>query len=225
MIKKADLPNSWLPYLGEEFDKPYMQELAAFLEDEKEAEKVIYPAQENIFNAFKHTGFDKVKVVIIGQDPYHGPDQAHGLSFSVPDGIKLPPSLKNIYKEIEQDLGISMSTGGNLTSWADQGVLLLNAVLTVEQGQAASHQKKGWEAFTDKVIEVLSRECEGLVFVLWGGYAHKKGKVIDADKHKVLKGVHPSPLSVYRGFYGCAHFSIINAYLQQQGKEKINWLV
>lgn len=223
MIKKTDLPKSWLPFLGEEFDKDYMKELASFLSKEKKSGRIIYPAQENIFNAFKHTAFDKVKVVIIGQDPYHGPDQAHGLSFSVADGVKLPPSLKNIYKEIEQDLNIPMGSNGNLTAWADQGVLLMNAVLTVEQGQAASHQKKGWEAFTDKVIRVLSEQREGLVFVLWGGYAHKKGKVIDANKHRVLKSVHPSPLSVYRGFFGCGHFSQINSILQQQGQKEINW--
>jgi uracil-DNA glycosylase len=223
MLNKTNIPSSWSHSLAGEFDKPYMQALTAFLNNEKALGKIIYPEQKNIFNAFKHTDFESVKVVIIGQDPYHGEGQAHGLSFSVPTGVKIPPSLRNMYKEIEDDIGGVESNQGNLTAWADQGVLMLNAVLTVEQAKAGAHQKKGWETFTDHVIQSLSDHREGIVFVLWGGYAHKKGKIIDTKKHHVLKGVHPSPLSAYRGFFGCKHFSLINAWLVAQGDVGISW--
>jgi len=176
-----------------------------------------------IFNAFNHTPFDQTRVVIIGQDPYHGPDQAMGLSFSVPQGVKVPPSLVNIFKEIQQDLGITMSGSGDLTPWADQGVLLLNATLTVEQANAGSHQKKGWEEFTDAAIGALNAHREGLVFVLWGSYAQKKGAFIDRSKHLVLQSPHPSPLSAHRGFFGNQQFSTINNYLLQRGEKAINW--
>ena len=204
-----------------------------FIKQEKAAGKVIYPPSPLIFNAFNHTPFDKVRVVIIGQDPYHGQDnsrgkdnaqpQAHGLSFSVPKGIAPPPSLLNIFKEISVDLGINMVKSGDLTPWANQGVLLLNATLTVEQGQAGSHQNKGWEQFTDAAIAALNEHRDGLVFVLWGSYAQKKGAFIDENKHLVLKSPHPSPLSAHRGFFGNHQFSTINQHLLQQGQIPINW--
>lgn len=219
------LHESWQSVLGAEFDQPYMQALKAFLVSEKQAGKVIYPPGSQIFNAFNHTHFDDVKVVIIGQDPYHGPDQAHGLCFSVLPGVKTPPSLVNIYKEIESDLDIPIPTNGCLTHWSDQGVLLLNAVLTVEQANAGAHQKKGWEQFTDVAIAALNAERENLVFVLWGSYAQKKGALIDRGRHCVLSSVHPSPLSAYRGFFGCRHFSKTNEYLRSIGKETIDWSV
>lgn len=200
-----------------------MEALRTFLKQEKSAGKTIYPPGPLIFNAFNHTPFEKVKVVIIGQDPYHGPGQAHGLSFSVPQGIDLPPSLLNIYKEIAADLNIKMSRNGDLTPWADQGVLLLNATLTVAQAQAGSHQNKGWEQFTDAAIAALNACREGLVFVLWGSYAQKKGAIIDESKHLVLKSVHPSPLSAHRGFFGNRQFSTINQYLIQRGQTPIDW--
>ena len=200
-----------------------MQNLAAFLAAERAAGKVIFPPEPLVFNAFNHTPFEQVRVVIIGQDPYHGEGQAHGLSFSVPEGIKPPPSLVNIFKEIESDLGVAMSGLGDLTPWANQGVLLLNAMLTVEQANAGSHQKKGWEAFTDAAIAALNAEREGLVFLLWGGYAQKKCKAIDQTKHLVLQSAHPSPLSVYRGFYGSKPFSQINQYLTARGQTPIQW--
>src|SRR5690349_4224935 len=193
---------SWLEKLRGEFDLPYMQELRAFLKAQKQAGKVIYPAGDNIFNAFRLTPFDKVEVVILGQDPYHGPGQAHGLCFSVLPGVPVPPSLVNIFAEIERDLGIARPDHGCLTSWATQGVLLLNAVLTVESGKAGSHQGKGWEGLTDAVVDALNREREGLVFMLWGSYAQAKGRLIDRQRHLVLKAPHPSPLSAYRGFIG-----------------------
>jgi uracil-DNA glycosylase len=221
--KSGQLHPSWQDMIGEELNKPYMQALRAFLKQEKASGKIIYPPGSLIFNAFNHTPFDQVRVVIIGQDPYHGPDQAHGLSFSVPDGIKPPPSLVNIFKEIESDLGIRMSGRGDLSSWAEQGVLLLNATLTVEQANAGSHQKRGWEEFTDAAIAALNKHRKGLVFVLWGSYAQKKGAAIDATKHLVLKSVHPSPLSAHRGFFGQHQFSKINQYLVQQGQAPINW--
>jgi uracil-DNA glycosylase len=225
--KPGQLHPSWLAFIGDELKKPYMQALRAFLKQEKAAGKVIYPPSPLIFNAFNHTHFDKVRVVIIGQDPYHGDDQAHGLSFSVPKGIAPPPSLLNIFKEIESDLGIKMnyriSKSGDLTPWADQGVLLLNATLTVEQSKAGAHQGKGWEAFTDAAIAALNAHRDGLVFVLWGSYAQKKGAFIDEKKHLVLKSVHPSPLSAHRGFFGNHQFSTINQYLIKQGQTPIDW--
>lgn len=226
--KTGQLHPTWQAVIGDEFEKPYMQQLRAFLQQEKAAGKTIYPPGRLIFNAFNHTPFDKVRVVIIGQDPYHGQNnqgqpQAHGLSFSVPDGIDLPPSLQNIYKEIEADLNIKMSKSGDLTAWANQGVLLLNATLTVEQAQAGSHQGKGWETFTDMVISALNAHRQHLVFVLWGSYAQKKGAMIDQTKHLVLKSVHPSPLSAHRGFFGNHQFSAINQYLLNQNQPAIDW--
>lgn len=212
-------------YLGGEFDKPYMKELRAFLVAEKKAGKTIYPPANLWFNALNSTPFDQVKVVILGQDPYHGPGQAHGLCFSVLPGQKFPPSLNNIFKEIQDDLGIEPPNHGCLQHWAEQGVLLLNATLTVEKNQAGSHQGKGWEEFTDQVIDHLNREREGLVFILWGSYAQKKGRYIDPKRHLVLKSPHPSPLSSYRGFFGCKHFSKTNEYLRAQGQPEIDWAV
>lgn len=222
-LQLNQLHPSWQAAIGEEFDKPYMHDLRVFLEQEKAAGKTIYPPNPLIFNAFNHTAFDDVRVVIIGQDPYHGHDQAHGLSFSVPDGIKPPPSLVNIFKEISADLGITMSGSGDLTSWSSQGVLLLNATLTVEQANAGSHQKRGWETFTDAAIAALNANRENLVFVLWGSYAQKKGAAIDTAKHLVLTSVHPSPLSAHRGFFGNHQFSTVNKYLQKQGQAPIDW--
>lgn len=228
--KPGQLHPSWQSVIGEEFDKPYMQALRAFLLAEKSAGKVIYPPSALVFNAFQQTPFEKVRVVIIGQDPYHGQNnqgqaQAHGLSFSVPKGMALPPSLKNIYKEIAQDLNIKMSDSGDLTPWAQQGVLLLNATLTVEQGKAGAHQNKGWETLTDAVIAKLNSQREGLVFVLWGSYAQKKGAFIDASRHLVLQSVHPSPLSAHRGFFGHRQFSTINTYLAKNHQTVINWQI
>jgi uracil-DNA glycosylase len=217
------LPPCWLSVLGEEFTQPYMKELKAFLASEKANKKIIYPKGDNIFKAFELTPFDSVKVVILGQDPYHGPNQAHGLCFSVQDGMNQPPSLINIFKEIERDLKIPPAKHGCLENWAKQGVLLLNSVLTVQQGMAASHQGKGWERFTDRVIEVLNAQKEHLVFLLWGSYAQKKGQFIDRNKHLVLQSVHPSPLSAHRGFIGNGHFSKTNEYLVKQGKTPIDW--
>ena len=223
--QNVQLEPGWKQHLAGEFEQDYMARLRAFLAAEKQAGKTVFPPGPDIFNAFNLTPFDKVKVVILGQDPYHGPDQAHGLCFSVQRGVKTPPSLVNIYKEIHRDLGIDIPPHGNLTHWAEQGVLLLNAVLTVEAGQAASHQKRGWEQFTDQAIEHLNREREGLVFLLWGSHAQKKGKLIDRDKHCVLTAPHPSPLSAHRGFLGCGHFSRANQYLLQQGKTAIDWTI
>jgi uracil-DNA glycosylase len=220
---RVKLEASWKQRIGDYLDRPDMLALSAFLRDEKAAGKVIYPPGPDIFNAFNHTPFDKVRVVILGQDPYHGPGQAHGLSFSVQPGVRVPPSLQNIFKEIEGSLGIPRSAHGCLTSWADQGALLLNAVLTVEAGQAGSHQKKGWEGFTDAAIDALNRERDGLVFMLWGSHAQKKGQLIDASRHLVLRSVHPSPLSAHRGFLGCGHFAEANAYLEAEGQAPINW--
>ena len=226
--KPGQLHSSWQAVIGNELQKPYMDTLRDFLKQEKAAGKTIYPPSPLIFNAFNHTPFEQVRVVIIGQDPYHGQSnqglpQAHGLSFSVPKGVDLPPSLQNIYKEIAADLNIKMSRSGDLTPWADQGVLLLNATLTVEQAKAGSHQNKGWEQFTDAVIAALNQHRDGLVFVLWGSYAQKKGAFIDDKKHLVLKSVHPSPLSAHRGFFGNHQFSTINQYLKQQGQAPIDW--
>ena len=227
--KAGQLHPSWQAVIGDEFNKPYMQALLTFLSQEKAAGKIIYPPSPLIFNAFNHTPFEQVRVVIIGQDPYHGPHQAHGLSFSVPMGVALPPSLVNIFKEIASDLNIKMSPrinqSGDLTPWANQGVLLLNATLTVEQAKAGSHQNKGWEQFTDAAIAALNVQRENLVFVLWGSYAQKKGAFIDEQKHLVLKSVHPSPLSAHRGFFGHHQFSTINQYLIKQGQAPIDWQV
>ena len=213
------IENSWKSYLDSEFQKDYMKDLLAFLQTEKNQGKVIYPETKYIFEAFRLTPLDKVKVVILGQDPYHGKGQAHGLAFSVQKGIKTPPSLVNIFKELKSDLGIEIPEHGCLEGWAKQGVLLLNTVLTVEDGKAGSHHKKGWEKFTDKVIEVLNQEKENLVFILWGLPAQSKAKQVDESRHLILKSVHPSPLSVYRGFMGSKPFSKANAYL----KSKIDW--
>lgn len=223
--RDIQLESSWKALLAEEFEKPYMQQLGDFLRAEKAAGKTIYPPGPLMFNALNSTPFDKVKVVVLGQDPYHGPDQAHGLSFSVPAGVRTPPSLLNIYKEIERDLALPIPNHGCLQSWADQGVLLLNATLSVQQANAGSHQKKGWEQFTDRIVALLNEQREGLVFLLWGSYAQKKGRIIDANRHCVLKSVHPSPLSAHRGFLGCGHFSATNQYLQQRGQSPINWSV
>ncbi len=221
--KAGSLCDSWQRVVGDQFALPYMESLKRFLANEKSAGKTIYPKGADIFNALNHTCFDDVKVVIIGQDPYHGPGQAHGLCFSVQPGVAIPPSLRNIYQELHTDLGMPTPSSGNLMSWADQGVLLLNAVLTVEQARAGAHQGKGWETFTDKIIEVLNEQRQGIVFLLWGSYAQKKGKLIDRQKHFVLEGPHPSPLSAYRGFFGCRHFSRANQYLADSGKRPINW--
>ena len=216
---------SWKQHLLPQFQADYMQQLRQFLVQQKKAGKVIYPKGDEYFNAFNLTPFDQVKVVIIGQDPYHGPGQAHGLCFSVQQGVAFPPSLLNIFKEIHADLGLPIPKNGCLTHWAEQGVLLLNAVLTVEQSKAAAHQGKGWELFTDAAIKELNDQREGIVFLLWGSYAQKKGQIIDPKKHCVLKAPHPSPLSAHRGFFGCKHFSKANQYLESIGKSPIDWSV
>lgn len=217
------LSDAWLSVIGDEFNKPYMLKLKEFLKQEKQAGKVIFPKGAEIFNALDTTPLDDVKVVILGQDPYHGPNQAHGLSFSVRKGVPKPPSLVNIYKEIERDLQIKMPLHGDLTGWAKQGVLLLNAMLTVEQANAGSHQKRGWEEFTDAVIRAINEKESHVVFMLWGAYAQKKGAFIDRKKHLVLESVHPSPLSAHRGFLGNGHFSKANDYLKQHGLTPIDW--
>ena len=217
------LEPSWLNVLGGEFDQPYMQQLREFLLQQKGAGRVIYPPSSQWFSAFNSTPFDQVRVVILGQDPYHGPNQAHGLCFSVMPGVKVPPSLMNIFKELQDDLAVQPPAHGCLTSWAEQGVLLLNATLTVEQANAGAHQGKGWERFTDQAIRALNDQRDGIVFLLWGSYAQKKGAFIDQSRHLVLKSVHPSPLSAYRGFLGCKHFSTANNYLQQRGQLAIDW--
>lgn len=219
---KVKIEASWERVLQSEFDKPYFKELTDFVRSEY-ASKTIFPPANLIFNAFEKCPFDKVKVVVIGQDPYHGTGQAHGLCFSVQPGVAVPPSLVNIYKELERDLGLAPSKSGDLTAWAHQGVLLLNATLTVEAHKAGSHQNRGWEQFTDAVIRQLADERENLVFMLWGSYAQRKGAFINGNQHLVLKSVHPSPLSAYRGFIGCGHFSSANSYLVQHGNIPINW--
>ncbi|WP_343807400.1 uracil-DNA glycosylase [Marinobacterium maritimum] len=218
-----DSAPSWQSGLQPEFDQPYMQSLKQFLRAEKAAHKVIYPHSSNWFHALEATPLDQVKVVIIGQDPYHQPGQAHGLCFSVKPGVRIPPSLVNIYKELKSDLGIEPVQHGYLEHWAQQGVLLLNAVLTVEQSNANAHQGKGWEQFTDRVIQLVNEQCEHVVFMLWGSYAQKKGARIDQSRHLVLKAPHPSPLSAHRGFFGCRHFSQANQWLLEQGREAIDW--
>jgi len=217
------LEKDWLEFLESEFEKPYMQSLKNFLQAEKSAGRVVYPKGNDIFNAMNTTRFDNVEVVIIGQDPYHGEGQAHGLSFSVPKGVRPPPSLVNIYKEIESEYGYKMPKSGDLTGWAEQGVLLLNATLTVQATLAGSHQKKGWEEFTDRIIHAINDKRTNVVFMLWGSYAQKKGAFIDRKKHLVLESVHPSPLSAHRGFLGNGHFKKANDYLEQHGKTPIDW--
>ena len=217
------LEASWAARIGGHLQQPAMQALAQLLRQDKREGVVIYPPGPEIFAAFAHTPFEQVRVVILGQDPYHGPGQAHGLCFSVRPGVPVPPSLVNIFKEIERDLDLPRPDHGCLTPWADRGVLLLNSVLTVERGQANAHQGKGWEGFTDAAIEALNREREGVVFLLWGSYAQRKGQLIDRHRHHVLTSVHPSPLSAHRGFIGCGHFSAASAYLHKQGKPPMDW--
>ncbi|HEU4774413.1 MAG TPA: uracil-DNA glycosylase [Lysobacter sp.] len=217
------LEPSWKARVGDYLLRDDMRALSAFLRGRRAAGARIYPPGPEIFAAFDATPFDAVKVVILGQDPYHGPGQAHGLCFSVRPGVPVPPSLQNIHKEIERDLGIAPPRHGYLMPWAHRGVLLLNAVLTVEAGRAGAHQGKGWEGFTDHVVETLNREREGLVFLLWGAYAQRKGAIIDRQRHKVLKAPHPSPLSAHRGFIGCGHFSATNQYLSRRGQAPIDW--
>ena len=223
-MKKIDpvIEESWKALLLEEFNSEYFLKLREFLIQEKQ-KYTVYPEGKNIFNAFNLTPIDKVRVVIIGQDPYHGPGQAHGLCFSVPDGIRKPPSLQNIFKELHDDLGIPAPTTGNLEKWAHQGIMLLNATLTVRANQAGSHQNKGWEIFTDAAIKKLSHKKSDLIFILWGNYAQEKQEIIDLTKHYVLKSAHPSPFSANRGFFGCRHFSRTNEILRQLGQEEIDW--
>lgn len=221
--QKIQLAASWLEHLNSAFLTPTMQDLRKFLVKETQARKVIYPRGSEIFAALQATDFDKVKVVILGQDPYHGPNQAHGLAFSVRKGVAIPPSLRNIYQELKNDLGVAPPNHGDLTGWAKQGVLLLNSVLTVESGRAGSHQNRGWEFFTDQVIRALEKDREHLVFVLWGSYAQKKAQFIDRSKHFVIECVHPSPLSAHRGFMGSKPFSKINTYLAETGQQPIDW--
>ncbi|MDD0854713.1 uracil-DNA glycosylase [Halobacteriovorax sp. GB3] len=219
------LDPSWKEILKTQIQSSYFKELQRFLDNEKKEDKVIYPPEECIFEAFAHTPFDKVKVVIIGQDPYHGEGQAHGLSFSVKHGVKTPPSLVNIYKELKNDLDIDIPTHGNLTDWAKQGVLLLNNVLTVEHSKAGSHQKRGWETFTSEIIDQLNDKKENLVFILWGSPAQKKAKSVNEDKHFIIKSPHPSPLAAYRGFFGSKPFSKANEYLKKKNIKEIDWKI
>ncbi|TYR37596.1 uracil-DNA glycosylase [Sphingobacterium phlebotomi] len=217
--------SSWEPILKPLFRQDYMRSLSAFVQHERRQAQV-FPPETLVLNAFRLTPFDNIKVVILGQDPYHNDGQAHGLSFSVPKGMALPPSLKNIYTELVSDIsGFQYPTSGDLTKWAEQGVLLLNATLTVRAHQAASHQRRGWEEFTDQVIHLVSQKLENVVFMLWGSYAQKKSMLIDPKKHLILKAVHPSPLSAHRGFFGCKHFSQANAYLQSKGRQPIDWQI
>jgi uracil-DNA glycosylase len=219
----VQIESSWKRELKDEFDKSYFEKIVHFLKEEKIAGKVIYPPGKLIFNAFDNTPFDKVKVVIIGQDPYHGPGQAHGLCFSVPDKVQPPPSLINIFKELHEDLGIPLPNSGNLEKWAKQGVLLLNASLTVEASKPMSHSEIGWHVFTNEVIKHISRDREHVVFMLWGKFAQNKETLIDGSKHKILKAAHPSPLSAYNGFMGCKHFSKANNWLREMGEKPIDW--
>jgi uracil-DNA glycosylase len=217
------IDETWREQIGSEFKKDYMLALKSFLRQEYSQGKTIYPQKSEYFAAFNQTPFDQVKVVILGQDPYHGPGQAHGLCFSVKPGVPTPPSLQNIYKELREDLGIEPAGHGFLNSWANQGVLLLNSVMTVEQGQAASHRNRGWEIFTDSVIAALNEREKPMVFILWGSYAQKKGAIVDSQKHLILKGPHPSPLSAHRGFFGCRHFSKANDFLIANGQSPVDW--
>lgn len=216
------IAEDWKAILQEEFEKPYFEELVSFVKDEY-GRGTVYPAGRNIFRAFDRCPVDKLKVVIIGQDPYHGPGQANGLCFSVGEGVPFPPSLQNILKEVRDDVGAPMPLSGELERWAEQGVLLLNAVLTVRAHEAASHAGHGWERFTDAVVRAIAERKEGIVYMLWGSYAQKKGSIADPSRNLILKAVHPSPLSAYRGFFGCKHFSAANAYLSSIGKEPIEW--
>ena len=220
---EVKLDASWKARVGDYLERPEMRALSNFLREELRAGKAIYPPPKRIFTALDATPFEVVKVVVLGQDPYHGPGQAHGLCFSVLPGVPSPPSLENIFKEVQRDVGISRPDHGCLLPWARQGVLLLNAVLTVERGRAGSHQGHGWEGFTDACIEALNREREGLVFLLWGSPAQAKGRLIDTRRHTVLKAPHPSPLSAHRGFFGCAHFSATNRHLESRGLDRIDW--
>ena len=221
--EQIKLESAWKQYLLPEFTKDYMKNLKGFLVQEYSKKKVIYPRGSEMFAALNHTPLEQVKVIILGQDPYHGPNQAHGLCFSVRPGVPVPPSLQNIYKELKSDLGVNPPAHGCLTGWADQGVLLLNATLSVEAGKAGSHQTRGWEQFTDRVIAILNEQRRNLVFMLWGSYAQRKGQVIDQKRHLVLLAPHPSPLSAHRGFLGCRHFSQANAYLKTHGQKPIDW--
>nr|CAD6601450.1 uracil-DNA glycosylase [Rhizobium sp. Khangiran2] len=223
MVEGVRLEESWRQALAPEFGDPYMSELRRFLMSEKEAGKRIFPKGGEYFRALDLTPLDQVKVVILGQDPYHGAGQAHGLCFSVQPGVRIPPSLANIYKELQSDLGISPASHGFLEHWARQGVLLLNSVLTVEEARAASHQGRGWERFTDAVIRAVNDRCDGVVFLLWGSYAQKKAAFVDRDRHLVLRAPHPSPLSAHNGFFGSRHFSQANAFLVSRGKQPIDW--
>lgn len=222
LVKKPALPEEWLNVVGDEFSKPYFAAIKQFLLEEKQR-FIVYPPSDKIFAAFNAVLPKQVRVVILGQDPYHGPGQANGLCFSVSDGIPQPPSLKNIFKELEADLGIVPPSHGNLDAWTKQGVFLLNAFLTVRATEASSHQKIGWETFTDAVIKALSMQCEHIVFMLWGNFAGNKSVLIDASKHLILKAAHPSPFSAYNGFFGCKHFSKANAYRQSHGLPTVDW--
>ena len=224
-MDRLKLEDSWKQRLRQEFEQDYMLQLRTFLLQEKQAGKQIFPSGNDIFNALNSTPFEKVRVVILGQDPYHGPGQAHGLCFSVRPGVEIPPSLRNIYKEIAADLDMAPSRSGCLQSWANQGVLLLNAVLTVECGKAAAHQGRGWERFTDRIIALLNEQGQHIVFMLWGNYAQKKGQIIDRSRHLVLESPHPSPLSASRGFFGNQHFSRANQYLLTNAREAVDWRV
>jgi uracil-DNA glycosylase len=225
-IMPFQLEESWKKVMPDEFEKAYMINLCAFLRNEKTTGRILSPESKNTFKAFQHTPFEKVKVVILGQDPYHGPNQAHGLSFSVQKGVPFPPSLKNIFKELSAEFkDFKYPSHGDLTQWADQGVLLLNATLTVEAGKAGSHQKQGWEIFTDKVIQSLSEKRSGIVFLLWGKYAQAKASLIDQSKHHVLMSAHPSPFSAYSGFIGNGHFKNVNEILEKEGKTGIDWQI
>lgn len=223
MSVNPNIESSWNLALSEEFEKPYFQSLKEFLVREKAAGKTIFPPGPEIFTAYNSTPLNRVNVVILGQDPYHGVGEAHGLSFSVKDGIVIPPSLQNIYKEITAEFGTTPPKSGNLMRWANQGVLLLNAILTVEKDQAASHRNKGWEYFTDATIKAVSEQCTNVVFILWGNFAKSKASLIDRSKHLILEGPHPSPLSAHRGFFGCGHFKMANDYLIEKGKSAITW--
>ncbi len=224
MNLKELMPSSWVSLLSEEFEKPYIKKLEEFLESEYQNYR-IYPQKEDLFSTFRYTPFESVKVLLLGQDPYHGAGQAHGLSFSVPPNITFPPSLRNIFKELNTDLGLKVPNNGNLIPWAKQGILLLNAVLTVREGDAASHKNKGWEKFNDAIIKKLSNEAEPMVFLLWGNYAKKKKILINQEKHIVIEGIHPSPLSANSGFFGSKPFSTVNTALEKLGKKPINWQI
>lgn len=227
MITLSDisLDSEWAEHLNVELQSQHMLQLQAFLKKQLDQGVTVYPPLPLVFSAFNATPLNAVKVVILGQDPYHAEGQAHGLSFSVPKAEPIPPSLRNIFKELQTDLNCNMPDHGSLVDWAEQGVFLLNSVLTVEEALAGSHQKKGWEQFTDRVIKTINSQCDGVVFMLWGGYAQKKGRIIDESKHLVLSAPHPSPLSSYRGFFGCQHFSKANAYLLEQGRSSIDWQI